>query len=85
LVQQLGSIINKHLNKDAYREWPLFRQFRKTDEFKNVYKEIFGEDLVYIETKPKGLEDILSEINQIKKEAKESKENDKKADQSGLT
>jgi len=83
LMKNIGST-NKHLNKDAYREWPLFKQFRKTDEFKNVYKEIFGEDLVYIETKPKGLEDILSEINQIKKEAKESKENKKKADQSGL-
>ncbi len=83
LMKSIGST-NKHLNKDAYREWPLFRQFRKTEEFKIGYKEIFGEDLVYVETKPKGLEDILGEIKQLKKEAKEAKENEKTAANSGL-
>jgi hypothetical protein len=83
LMKSIGST-NKHLNKDAYREWPLFRQFRKTDEFKKAYLEIFGEELVYVETKPKGLEDILSEIKQLKKEAKEAQENEKTAANSGL-
>lgn len=83
LMKSIGST-NKHINKDAYREWPLFRQFRKTEEFKIAYKEIFGEELVYVETKPKGLEDILVEIKQLKKEAKEAKENEKTAANSGL-
>lgn len=83
LMKSVGST-NKHLNKDAYREWPLFRQFRKTDEFKKAYLEIFGEELVYVETKPKGLEDILSEIKQLKKEAKEAQKNEKTAVNSGL-
>jgi hypothetical protein len=83
LMKSVGST-NKHLNKDAYREWPLFRQFRKTDEFKKAYLEIFGEELVYVETKPKGLEDILSEIKQLKKEAKEAQENEKTAANSSL-
>lgn len=83
LMKSIGST-NKHINKDAYREWPLFRQFRKTEEFKIAYKEIFGEELVYVETKPKGLEDILVEIKQLKKEAKEAKENEKTAANSSL-
>lgn len=65
---------NEHLNKEAYRDWPLFLEFRKTEDFKIAYKEIFEEDLVYIETKPKDLEDLLLELKQIKKEAKEAQE-----------
>lgn len=70
-MKSIGST-NEHLNKDAYREWPLFRQFRKTVEFKRAYLEIFGEELVYVETKTKGLEDIISDIKQLKKEVKEA-------------
>lgn len=29
-----------------YRDWPIFKKLRKEDEFKKVFKEIFGEDLV---------------------------------------
>lgn len=78
LMKSVGST-NEHLNKDAYREWPLFREFRKTEVFKKAYLEIFEEELVYVETKPKGLEDILKEIKQLKKEAKEAQENEKTA------
>lgn len=72
LMKSIGSS-NKHLNKDAYREWPLFRAFRKTEEFKEAYKEIFGEELVYVETKPKSLEDVLEELKKMKEEAKKEK------------
>lgn len=75
LMKSIGNK-NEHLNKETYRDWPLFSVFRKTIEFKDTYKEIFGEDLVYIETKPRDLEDILSELKQLKKEAQEV-ENDK--------
>jgi hypothetical protein len=64
---------NKHINQDAYRDWPLFRQFRKRDDFKLAYKEIFNEELVYIEPKPKNLEDILIGLKQLRKEAEEEK------------
>lgn len=72
LMKSIGSS-NKHLNKDAYREWPLFRVFRKTDEFKEAYKDIFGEELIYVETKPKNLEDVLEELKKMKEEAKKEK------------
>jgi hypothetical protein len=71
---------NEHLNKEAYRDWPLFTEFRKTTEFKATYKEIFEEDLIYVETKPRDLEDILSELKQLKKETAEI-ENDEIIDE----
>lgn len=74
LMKSIGDS-NEHINKEAYRDWPLFSQFRKTDEFNTTYKEIFNEDLKYIEAKPKDLEDLLSELKQIKKEAREAEEN----------
>jgi hypothetical protein len=30
--------------KDAYKQWPIFKQFRKTNEFRSAYKNIFGEE-----------------------------------------
>lgn len=79
IMKSIGTS-NQHINKDAYREWPLFRKFRKTEEFKMAYKEIFDEDFVYIETKPKELEDILTELKQLKNEAKKEKEKEKEID-----
>lgn len=72
LMKSIGTS-NKHINQGAYREWPLFRHFRKRDDFKLAYKEIFNEELVYIEPKPRNLEDILTDLKQLRKEAEEEK------------
>lgn len=32
-----------------YQEWPVFRQFRKTNEFATAYAEVFGKEFVSIE------------------------------------
>lgn len=69
IMKSIGSS-NKHIDKNAYREWPLFKTFRKRGDFKTAYKEIFGEELIYIENKPKNLEDLLSELKRIKSESK---------------
>lgn len=69
---------NDHVTKDAYREWPLFSQFRKTDEFKEIYKEIFGEELVYEDPRRCNLENILEELKQLKKETDETRTTDNK-------
>lgn len=81
IMKSIGAS-NQHINKDAYREWPLFKNFRKTKEFKLAYKEIFNEDFVYLETKPRKLEDILTEINRLKGEVEIEKniENEIKAE-----
>jgi hypothetical protein len=75
---------NRHVTKDAYRDWPLFREFRKTNAFKKVYKDIFAEELIYIEPKPRNLEDILGEMQQLKKEVEQAKENEKTASNTTL-
>jgi hypothetical protein len=67
LMKSIGNS-NSHVNKDAYKEWPLFRQFRKTNEFKAAYKTIFEEELIYVEPKPRELEDILTDLKQMRKE-----------------
>lgn len=33
------------LSKDHYRDWPIFQKIRKEDEFKKIFKEVFGEPL----------------------------------------
>lgn len=33
---------SKKVWEDAYREWPLFREFRKTDVFLKTHEEVFG-------------------------------------------
>ncbi len=52
----------------AYAEWPLFCRFRKTQEFKDTYKEIYGCDYKYIEGQSTQWEDIIQEAVSIKKE-----------------
>lgn len=40
LMTRIGS--NGVVSQDAYRHWPLFREWRKRPEFTRAYKEIFG-------------------------------------------
>ena len=41
LMEQIGPNGNPH--KVEYRDWPLFRDFRKSPEFKDTYEKVFGE------------------------------------------
>ncbi|PVY39886.1 hypothetical protein [Pontibacter virosus] len=66
---------NDHITKSSYREWPLFKEFRKTEIFKDKFHNIFGEEFAYVEPKPKKLTDVLEEIKELKKQLEESKEN----------
>jgi len=61
---------NSIVNKNAYREWPLFLVFRKTEIFQKTYRKVFGEDFVYKESFPSQLEDILEEIRENKEQAR---------------
>lgn len=42
LMEKIGD--KGDFNIHCYRDWPLFRWFRKTDEFKEAYKNVFGEE-----------------------------------------
>lgn len=47
LMKNIGAI-GEIINKDAYIEWPLFCEFRESDDFKNAYYEIFGESCEFL-------------------------------------
>ena len=59
------------ISKESYLDWPLFKEIRETKEFKRLFNEIFKEEMVFVESKPKGLEEILLEHQSLKKEIEE--------------
>jgi hypothetical protein len=44
IVKQIGKD-NAEVNKHAYREWPLFKDLRKSPEFIALFEQVFGEPL----------------------------------------
>lgn len=42
---------NGELSENQLRQWPLFRWFRKTDQFKAAFEEMYGAEFVVIEGK----------------------------------
>ena len=44
----------------AYCEWPLFKDFRNTDEFKVEYQRLFGQGFEYTEPPKENIKDVLS-------------------------
>lgn len=60
LVKQIGAT-DRHVEKHAYREWPLFREFRKSAEFAAVFQEVFGEQLNTLVVKSKAEGDLSTE------------------------
>lgn len=44
LMKRLGAT-SEILTKEAYREWPIFRELRKQDKFKEIFQEVFDEPL----------------------------------------
>jgi hypothetical protein len=57
----------------AYAEWPLFNNFRKNQQFRDTYKDIFGKDYQYTEIQRTKWEDIVQEASNMIKESKEAK------------
>jgi len=43
IVKRVGAAGS--VEKVNYREWPLFREYRKTEDFKSIFEEVFGEPL----------------------------------------
>lgn len=72
LMKSIGKN-NDNMTKEAYQEWPLFTEFRKRDDFKEIFKDIYKEDLLFLEKKPKSLEEIVDEIKEMKQETEKEK------------
>ena len=67
----------------GYAEWPLFNNFRKTQQFKDIYKEIFGCEYEYNNSQPKKWEDIIQEAVDTIKESKEKQAKAQKDEKGG--
>jgi hypothetical protein len=49
-AKAIGS--NVRPGKDGYREWPVFRDLRKVQEFQELFAELFGEPLTTVSVAP---------------------------------
>uniref|UniRef100_Q3ATF7 Uncharacterized protein n=1 Tax=Chlorobium chlorochromatii (strain CaD3) TaxID=340177 RepID=Q3ATF7_CHLCH len=54
LMKSIGK--DNRLGMFEYREWPVFRDFRKSYQFAAAYKEVFGEEFVLKAQEPKASE-----------------------------
>lgn len=61
------------INASSYQEWPLFRDFRDTDKFKNTFKEIFDKEFVVVEREKKSFVKLMNNIKDEKTTTKKSK------------
>lgn len=48
---------SKYLNQEAYHSWPLFKEFRVSNEFKETYKKIYGDDYTFDPSAPTKMEE----------------------------
>lgn len=58
---------------EAYQEFPLFKIFRETEEFKTAFKEVFKEDFIIREAPQKSFIKLLDSIKEKKKIAAREK------------
>ncbi len=65
LMKTIGPSGEPH--KVDYRDWPLFREFRKTPEFRKAYEDVFGQPAfeAEIEEELGGISDIDEENNEL--------------------
>lgn len=68
LMKKIGNNSDIRL---GYAEWPLFNNYRKTQQFKDIFKEIFGCDFEYNDTQPTEWEDVIQEAANMIKEVKD--------------
>ena len=46
LVREIGD--SARPDKGDYKDWPLFNAFRKTDHFRDAYRDVFGEEFRFV-------------------------------------
>ncbi len=55
IMKRVGNKIHPFDGESAYRTWPIFQEFRKTNNFRKAFKEVYGKEYEYItanEVKP---------------------------------
>lgn len=66
LMKRIGK--DGELSKADYRDWPLFQWFRKTQQFKDTYRDLYGESFRHIRSREHGDESTSSESAQTEVE-----------------
>ena len=62
VVKSIGA--NGGLTKQYYREWPLFREYRKSENFQRIFEDMFKEPLNIFSVKSQETE-IMSEAEPL--------------------
>jgi hypothetical protein len=81
LMKKIGA--DGEVTKLSYKIWPLFSEFRKTELFKDTFKDVFVEDYAAVETPKKMMDEIISKIRKnekisnAKKKLKEGEQTEK--------
>lgn len=68
LMKKIGT--SGDVEKENYRQWPLFEKIRELEDFKKCYFEIFDEEYKVIEIPLRPIEKLINETQQ-KKQLKE--------------
>lgn len=72
LMKKIGTE-HDDINASSYQEWPLFRDFRDTDKFKDTFKKIFDKEFVVVEREKKSFVKLMNNIKDDKKTTKGKK------------
>ena len=88
LMKKIGS--DGEVDKENYRNWPLFLKLRKEDRFKKVFKDIFKEDYKTLEIPKTPAQELINDLvkdnpeiksktvkKKLSKKQKESKKSNK--------
>ena len=67
IVKRIGTTGN--VEKNDYREWPLFRKYRKSEKLQSIFEEVFQEPLNLFSVKPQETESISENDTLHKDEA----------------
>ena len=62
IMHSLGAAA-KGVSRVGYETWPLFQDFRKTEEFKKEFRAVYGEDLRIDVEAPKETKEQLNNVN----------------------
>ncbi len=64
VMLQIGS--DGLIKKNDYSDWPIFREFRRSDEFLATFKEIFGDDFQQFIVEDRNVTITLTEATPVK-------------------
>jgi hypothetical protein len=64
IMKNIGAEGN--LGKEEYKEWPLFKEWRKTEEFSSTYKDIFKEPFELVDIEKAAIETLGDKLEEQK-------------------